>query len=498
MFLFPLGLKARTRRFPIVTLLILFSTVVYSILRFDSHHGDLKERFKSDETKSLFESRSKLLLSVCDKTEFELNDCRFIQSRLKSNSSENPLVAKKELISALEREYDEKVRASKLELFQKYIFEDDYWLTNDLSLDSAEYLNYRSAYERYFEDRKNSQKEQNILSQGNFNWKSLIEAQVTHGGWLHLIMNMAIFVLMSIPVEERIGPLATAFIYAVGGSFGLAIQVPFLTDPTIQLLGASANVSAIAGLFLILFRKQQMKIWVSYLFIVNKTVEVPTWIFVPLFLVLNDLIGLIEMNSNVAHLAHLSGLMFGVLSGMALIQLKPLPSNSVFPFERQELQRALSSSNSIERVKIAHSVLYHNPNNTEAQSLLLETILENSKSSISNSSFTSIPRPFQKALEINFHVIFTRYLEHERKDIFLKFMGSIPVDWPIEKWIGEVDLHQLNEAISNSELNDKHEVATKLLEVLITCHPNEIARQEARARIEMLVKKKGENARSAI
>lgn len=77
-------------------------------------------------------------------------------------------------------------------------------------------------------------------------------------------------------------------------------------------------------------------------------------------------------------------------------------------------------------------------------------------------------------------------------------MDSIPHDWPIEKWIGEVDLFRLNEAISNSELNENSQVAAKLLKILIACHPNETARQDARTRIKKLLEKKGENARRAV
>lgn len=179
-----------------------------------------------------------------------------------------------------------------------------------------------AAYEEYqkaktiFENERTKQ----IISagglvKGNHTLKSSLFALLTHAGWLHLIGNMLTFFAFAIFLEQRVGVLWFMLIYILGGFVSNIMQLPFLPKGT-QLLGASGAISAIVGSFAAFYWKEKMHVVVSYFFLFNKKILMPCWLYISIFFVVNDLVGVVDATSAVAHVAHLGGFAFGALAAL--------------------------------------------------------------------------------------------------------------------------------------------------------------------------------------
>ena len=83
-------------------------------------------------------------------------------------------------------------------------------------------------------------------------WLTPWSATLVHGGWLHLILNLVMFVWISSQVERVLGAANLLFAYLVGALAAAAAQ--WLADPGafIPMVGASGPISAIFGIYALL------------------------------------------------------------------------------------------------------------------------------------------------------------------------------------------------------------------------------------------------------
>ncbi len=482
MFVFPLGLSAMTRRFPVVTVLILIGTVGYSLLRLDEEGIEIKEYLNSEATKELFRARAELTLNNCSALRIDDDLCQRLNKAIDLKTSVHPL----EYQDKIEQEvrggrFKREISGASLQVLLEALFKDELWLDRANEFKHLpEYSKFLLAREAFKRDILQRHKSHARLSGLNFNLRSLVEAQLTHAGWLHLIGNMIFFLLLAIPVEERLGSLGLFAVYVVGGFFGLSLQILTYTDPTQSLLGASANVSAIAGAFLALFWNVKMRVWLSAFFIWNKVVLIPTRLFIPVFVVSHDIIGTLAKTGQVAHLAHLGGLFIGLAAGWFWTRQRPLNGGAIFPFEVQLLQAGRINNNSKAQLLNAHEVLFYHHDNHEAQDILLETLLGSEKS-----TWVDLSPVERKILKMHFSKIFNRHLTAD-VDTFCTWMSAIPSDWPLTELTTGLNLESLHAAIQEAEAKQQIELTVRLLRLLEAFSHSELSRQKIHQRILIL------------
>lgn len=80
-------------------------------------------------------------------------------------------------------------------------------------------------------------------------WLTPWSATLVHGGWIHLILNLVIFLWVGSQVERVLGGANLLFAYLVGALAAAAAQ--WLADPTafMPMIGASGAISAIFGMY---------------------------------------------------------------------------------------------------------------------------------------------------------------------------------------------------------------------------------------------------------
>jgi len=101
------------------------------------------------------------------------------------------------------------------------------------------------------------------LGGGGSGWGllKLISALFAHSSWLHLFGNLAYLWVFGIPVERAVGHVRFALIFLLLGALANLLVAFQLPDMDRIVLGASGGVSAIIGVFLGLFPRRQIGLW---------------------------------------------------------------------------------------------------------------------------------------------------------------------------------------------------------------------------------------------
>ena len=147
-------------------------------------------------------------------------------------------------------------------------------------------------------------------------WLTPLTSAFIHANWLHLGVNLLMFVYCGRPTEAVLGPVALAILYLVGAYAAAAAQ--YFVDPQsgLPMIGASGAVSAVLGAYAMLFGRNKVKIanptlalWVHALWLLA------AWI------VLQLLVGIILGGAGIAiaFAAHIGGFFVGLLLARPLL-----------------------------------------------------------------------------------------------------------------------------------------------------------------------------------
>jgi len=152
-----------------------------------------------------------------------------------------------------------------------------------------------------------------------FVWQ-LLTFQFMHGGILHMVLNCWGLYVFGREVEEVLGRRSFLTLYLSSGVIGGLVQV--LAGTVLALLGASAwgasfaapVVGASAGVFglvaafAVLYPERQLTMLLFFIIPVNMRAK-----FLLLFLALATVFVIAFPKGNVAHLAHLGGMLTGII-----------------------------------------------------------------------------------------------------------------------------------------------------------------------------------------
>lgn len=354
MFLIPLGLQSRIIKWPLATLLIMILTGVASVYYFSENSLYIRNVRQAMLDSKILDARKSLLFVSCP-GQFPEDTCRYVRSHL---SSENLLEPEK-FMEGYRKEFPD---ASFLDLrkIRVWLAEDrlDRALKNTEFQASPEYQNFVITREHYLRTSLEKSKADRVFIRGNSDPVASLKAMVTHDGWVHLIGNMAIFLLFAVFLEQRVGSFGLLLLYVLGGLGSNYLQLPFL-PMGVRLYGASGAVSAVIGAFAAYFWREKMRCWMSLGFVFNRMVLMPAWLYIGSFLLLSDLVGVFGAGSGVAHLAHLTGFLIGFIFAFMQMDLFPLKSGFLFKQEQNFYYQAKETSKLDEKMvffQLIHSL----------------------------------------------------------------------------------------------------------------------------------------------
>lgn len=140
-----------------------------------------------------------------------------------------------------------------------------------------------------------------------------------HGGFLHLFSNMWMLWIFGDNVEDSMGHLRYLVFYLLCGTISVFAQATAASASTLPLVGASGAISGVLGAYFILYPKARV-LTLLPIFILFYLVEVPAYVFLGLWFLLQILRGYSDFMSGVggatggvAWWAHVGGFFAGMI-----------------------------------------------------------------------------------------------------------------------------------------------------------------------------------------
>lgn len=144
-----------------------------------------------------------------------------------------------------------------------------------------------------------------------FAWQ-LLTYQLMHGGWLHLLLNCWAIYVFGREVEETLGRISFLTLYftsgVIGGLFQSLAGVLLGGAFAVPVVGASAGAFGLIAAFAVLYPERPLMMLLFFIIPVSMRAK-----FLLLFSGLLTLFGIVFPMDNIAHAAHLGGMLTGIV-----------------------------------------------------------------------------------------------------------------------------------------------------------------------------------------
>lgn len=153
-------------------------------------------------------------------------------------------------------------------------------------------------------------------------WWQFLTYQFLHGGWIHLGCNLLFLHSLGPVLEDTMGPRRFLALFLSSGAFGGAVHLigawmapDYFGGPVV---GASAGLCGLLAALCAIYAESKME--VRLLFVIPVVMRAKYLLF---FTALLSMGGALLAFGNIAHLAHLGGLVGGLLA-LNLMTVRPL------------------------------------------------------------------------------------------------------------------------------------------------------------------------------
>ncbi len=296
----------------------------------------------------------------------------------------------------------------------------------------------------------------NLLSFENQNMRSYLNSMFTHSGAAHLFGNMMALIAFGIYVEAKVGAVVMFSSFILTGLVSFYVFINHFSSPFIPLVGASGAISGILGIFYLTFFQHYLKFWLYF-----KTFLLPVKYFFPIFYIVGDIVTHIEATSNVASMAHISGL----ISGMFLVLLTPQIFKTPHPFiYHEELNFYKVIQNKKFELSMVDQFTYwlnRNPINFVIREKLIVELWkkEPTKEYINNK--------FYETLRENTKRFIGRSLKYNQGTSILKTIDLISLKYPLNLFLTDFKTDEIVKMYNYCLKKGDHLSATRLACVLL-------------------------------
>jgi membrane associated rhomboid family serine protease len=146
----------------------------------------------------------------------------------------------------------------------------------------------------------------NVLAASFQPWQ-LVSYAFLHGGFTHLFFNMFALYMFGPDIERLLGPrrFFTYYIVCViSAAVTQLLVMRALGNPPIPTVGASGGIFGLLLAYGLAFPRRK-------LMLIFPPIPMPAWLFVTLYGLVELYLGVTSRGSNVAHFAHLGGMIGG-------------------------------------------------------------------------------------------------------------------------------------------------------------------------------------------
>ncbi len=147
---------------------------------------------------------------------------------------------------------------------------------------------------------------------------TFLTSQFLHGGLLHLGANMLFLWIFGDNVEDRLGHGRFLWLYLGSGLVAGLVQFAMQPSASVPMIGASGAIAGVLGAYFLLFPYARVLTLIP-LFIVWKFIELPAFVFLGLWFLLQWIqgmttIGQVASAGGIAWWAHVGGFLTGLLT----------------------------------------------------------------------------------------------------------------------------------------------------------------------------------------
>ncbi len=432
MVILPLGLTARLKDIPWFSIAIVIITALWMFQRDEMHaYNRLRLNLPSQQQTEWLLRQVKI--ETC-RTTLNPTECRYLEESVSDDKPQNYALYLGELHRVLKKA---KADPDSLQRIMDFISAPP---TNETAAQAA------AATQKYFSAKEVSDRElttyqakHGILTRTSINAKSLLTAQFSHSGWMHLIGNLLVLLAFIVFIEQYLGPAKTAAIYFAGGFVGLALFLLTIDNEHLPLVGASANVFAMGGAFLVLFWRHKVRVLFSAFFVLNRQLLVPVWAYFAAFLLMKEMAGTFQAQlTSVAHGAHLGGFVVGAGLALLFTHNKKLPADIVYPYELDEMAQLKAEQDPKKRHRLLLDILLHNPGNISA----LRSFITEEK--VQSKTWPTLPEGVRRLLAECVRTQTQRHLDQREWDALADLFAVLPRHWPSKDLLPPLSAFQIH------------------------------------------------------
>lgn len=468
----PLGLALKLRNFPFITWLIIATCFGYY---FSAQQKEMElistELKKTRDNKELIITRGNLFVEYC--LDQNLGMSEELCKKLRPKTKEIEALEKEEKVKNKDKNRHKRNKDINFsELFDQGVsilslssnFQKDLKEENNNVIELASYQKYKELVDAQKDKILSVHKKYDLLSAKNFSLWAIFKATFSHSNFMHLFGNMMMFFIFGRYVEDKIGHLNFLGIYLIGGCLAMGAYALTFIEPGIFVVGASANVSVIMGLFYILFFDFRMKFWVWYF--VTRTFSLNIKFYFFFFYIATDFIFTFTGTSNVAHAAHAFGLLIGIATARAIISRENLPKYFLHVDEYTEWLAIKKATKASEVVSISHKILTHNPYNKTVRTYFFKKLLGGENAH--NRTYT--PELYHYLVNQLATLAENSNKKNEISE-FLKILTQFPDRYGINPIFKKLDQKKIITLINHAIDTDKLFMALRLIVVYIEKYP---------------------------
>jgi membrane associated rhomboid family serine protease len=141
---------------------------------------------------------------------------------------------------------------------------------------------------------------------------TLLTSMFVHGGWIHLLSNMWYLWLFGDNIEESMGHLRFVLFYLVVGLAAAVLHAAVYSKSAVPMVGASGAIAGILGAYLLQFPRANVRC-LLFIVVIVTFINVPAFIVLGFWFVIQLIQALTGHGSNVAWFAHIGGFVAGLL-----------------------------------------------------------------------------------------------------------------------------------------------------------------------------------------
>lgn len=365
--LFPLGLFLKFPRIPWITLcLVILNIYVHFFHGNFRNDGLIIDAFSKND--AYINTQAKFYTEYCYDQNYSNKVCENVKLILSVAHKKNSNLDNLNTKFLLEPEF---LEAANLIAEIKGLIEDDIYHEDFKRLNS--FRDFIVFHEEFIELNQTRSERYSLLTKDSFNIKTIFLAMFRHANFMHLLGNMLILFVFGVYVEFRMQWWSYLGMYTIGGLFGLGMHTLFHLPQGIPILGASANVFAIMGAFYVFFIRFKFRVFVFYLYYKVINVPIKWWFFIFFFLL--EFLNMFS-KSNVAHEAHVYGMLVGVFFSLAYKAKLPIAPQFLYPLEEDKVKEIKNTDTLNIKLIRAKNLLELNPYNDQLRSYIFNEIFE--------------------------------------------------------------------------------------------------------------------------